>query len=248
MMSRPKLKYFIQCDEVRNDGGKFSALGIFDTIFSFIFPASHKQFYLLSGFTGEPGEHKLELQVTGPDGQVLGNTKGDLKLEIPDNVANVVFAFDNFPLPAEGRYTLSLFMDGDFLVEHVFTARPPFPRRQRTRGEIDQLLAQPDVIRSANADVQCQHCRAAYKFQLQLDPAAPVDAGYSPLPPGSSFLCGQCGNEISLVQVRQNLENIVGIPRQWLAPKSGGAPAQTAPDRTPPPTEDQPGGEGDSHE
>lgn len=220
-MSRPKLKYFIQCDDVQNENGKFSAVGIFDTIFSFIFPASHKKFFLLAGFSGEPGEHHLELQVSGPDGRVLGNTKGELKLDSPDNVANVVFGFEGFPLPAEGRYTLSLFMDGDFVVEHGFTAKPPFPRRQRTPEEIDKLLTQQDVIRSANADVQCQRCRANYKFQLQLDPKSAVEPGYTPLPPGQSFLCGQCGNEIPLVQVRQNLENIVGIPRQWLAPQPG---------------------------
>ncbi len=217
-MSRPKLKYFIQCDDVQNDNGKFSAVGIFDTIFSFIFPANHKKFFLLAGFSGEPGDHSLELQVSGPDGRVLGNTKGDLKLENPDNVANVIFGFDSFPLPSEGRYTLSLFMDGDFVVEHGFTAKPPFPRRQRTSEEIDKLLTQQDVIRSANADVQCQRCRSKYKFQLQLDPKSGVEPGFTPLPPGNSFLCGQCGNEIPLTQVRQNLENIVGIPRQWLAP------------------------------
>lgn len=226
-MARPKLKYFIQCDDVKNDNGKFSAIGMFDTIFSFIFPASHNKFYLLAGFTGDPGDHNLELQVSGPDGRVLGNTKGELKIENPDSVANVVFGFESFPLPAEGRYTLSLFMDGDYLVEHVFTAKPPFPRKERTPEEIQELLTQPDVIRSANADVQCQRCRAAYKFQLQLDPKATVDEGFSPLPPGNSFLCGKCGNEIPLGQVRGNLENIVGIPRQWLAPKAGTSAAAT---------------------
>jgi hypothetical protein len=204
-MSRPKLKYFVQCDEVRNDNGKFSAVGIFDTIFSFIFPASHKRFFLLAGFTGEPGEHALDLQVAGPDGRVLGNTKGELKLESDDHVSNVVFSFENFPLPAEGRYTLSLFMDGDFMIEYPFTAKPPFPRRQRSREEIDELLKNADVIRSANADVECNRCRATYKFQLQLDPQSQVDAGFTPLPPGNAFLCGKCGNEIPLVQVRQNL-------------------------------------------
>lgn len=234
-MARPKLKYFIQCDEVRNENGKFSAIGIFDAIYSFIFPANHTKFFLLAGFTGEPGEHTLDLQVAGPDGRVLGKTSGQLKLEHPESVSNVVFGFDKFPLPAEGRYTLSLFMDGDFLVEHSFIAKPPFPRRQRTPEEIQELLTKPDVIRSANADVQCQKCRAAYKFQVQLDPNAAVDAGFSPMPPGNSFLCGKCGNEIPLVQVRQNLENIVGIPKQWLAPKSG-APGQQTPDKGNQPT------------
>jgi len=224
-MARPKLKYFIQCDEVRNDNGKFSAYGIFDTIFSFLFPATHKRFFLLLGFSGDPGEHKLELHLVGPDGRVLGNTNGILKLDAPDVVANVIFEFAKFPLPSEGRYTLSLFMDGDFLVEHAFSARPPVPRRERTPEEIRELLARQDVIRSANADVECHRCKSTYKFQVQLDPDAPMDEGYAPLPPGTSFVCQKCGNDIPLGQVRQNLENIVGIPRQWLSPQNAASQA-----------------------
>ena len=217
-MSRPKLKYFLQCDEVRNDQGKFSAVGIFDTIFSFIFPANHKQFYLLAGFTGQAGKHELELHVTGPDGRVLGTTKGLLELESEDHVSNVVFGFENFPLPVQGRYKLSLFMDGDFLVEYPFTATAP-PRRERSAEEIAELVKRPDVISSANADIECNRCRSTYKFQLHLDPNASTEPGFMKLPPGDSFLCGKCGNEIPLNQVRQNLENIIGIPKEWLVPR-----------------------------
>lgn len=224
-MAVPKLKYFIQCDLVRNDNGKFSAIGLFDTIFSLIFPASHKQFFLLLGFVGGEGTYDIELQITAPDGQVLGQTKGQLQLAAPNQVGNVVFAFENFPLPREGCYTLSVFLDGDFCAEHFFTARPPFARRQRTPEEIGALLTQPEVIKSANADVSCEKCRAAYRFQLQLDPAAPVETGFLRLPPGEYFICSQCGEQIQIGQVRQNLENIVGLDRRWLqAPGQGPVP------------------------
>lgn len=215
-MAVPKLKYFIQCDEVRNEGGKFSALGLFDTIFSLIFPATHRRFFLLLGFVGGEGEHEVELHITAPDGSALGQTKGQLQLASPDQVGNVVFAFENLPLPKEGRYTLSLFLDGDYCAEHHFSVRPPFARRQRAPEEIAALLEQPDIIKSANADVQCDKCRAVYRFQLQLDPAAPVESGFLRMPPGDFFACGGCGKHIPLTQVRQNLENIVGLSRQWL--------------------------------
>lgn len=231
-MPIPKLKYFIQCDEVRNESGKFSALGLFDTIFSFIFPATHRKFFLLLGFVGAEGKYDVELQITGPDGRSLGNTKGEINLERPEQVSNVVFAFENFPLPVEGRYTLSVFLDGDFLAEHYFHARPPFPRRQRTPEEIAILLQQNEIIKSANADVHCDRCKASYRFQMQLDPNAPVQAGYMTLPPGDVFLCGACGNKIALGQVRQNLENIVGIPQQWLNSNSSASPSGSQPPET----------------
>ncbi len=222
-MPVPKLKYFIQCDEVRNDGGKFSALGLFDTIFSLIFPAAHRRFCLLLGFVGGEGEFDVELHITAPDGRTLAEAKGQLQLGSPDQVGNVVFAFENFPLPVEGEYKLSLFLDGDFCAEHFFTARPPFARRDRTPEEIESLLQQPNTIKSANADVQCEKCRAVYRFQVQLDPSVPVESGYLRLPPGDFFACGSCGTHVQIGQVRQNLGNILGLQKQWLEPPPGQA-------------------------
>lgn len=236
-MAVPKLKYFIQCDEVRNDGGKFSALGLFDTIFSLIFPATHRRFFLLLGFVGGEGEYDVELHITAPDGNSMGQAKGKLHLASPEQVGNVVFAFENLPLPSEGRYTLSLFLDGDFCAEHYFNVRPPVARRKRTPEEIAALLKDPDIIKSANADVQCDKCRAVYRFQLQLDPAAPVDPGFLRIPPGDFFACGGCGRHIPITQVRQNLENIVGISRRLLEP-------HYPPQQPPPPPAGGAGGAG----
>lgn len=217
-MPIPRLKYFIQCDEVRNDNNKFSAIGLFDTIFSFIFPASHKRFFLMLGFTGAEGQYDIELHIQAPNRQTLAQTKGMLQLGSADQVGNVVFAFENFPLPLEGAYTISVFLDGDYCAEHQFSARPPVGRRQRSQDEIAALLQQPDVIKSANADISCEKCRVVFRFQYQLDPSSPVEPGYLRLPPGDFFACGNCGHHISIEQIRKNLENIVGIPRQWLEP------------------------------
>jgi hypothetical protein len=220
-MAMPKLKYFIQCDEVRNENNKLSAVGLFDTIHSFIFPATHKKFFLLMGFFAAEGKFDLELQFGAPDGNILARTKGDFELNDITQVANVVFAFEDFQLPAQGRYSVSIFLDGDFFAEHFFRAMPPFPKRQRTDEEIRALLNQPDIIKSANIDVPCSKCRTLYRFQHHLDPVAPAEAGFLRLPPGEFFVCSACGQKIELRQIRDNLENIVGIPRQWLGPAPG---------------------------
>ncbi|MBX7244836.1 MAG: hypothetical protein K1X53_05020 [Candidatus Sumerlaeaceae bacterium] len=215
-MSIPRLKYFIQCDEVRNENGKFSALGLFDTIYTLVFPATHRRFFLLLGFMGDEGRHDLEAQFTGPDGRNLGKANGAVEIAVSSTMANVVFGFENFPLPCEGTYKISLFMDGDFHSEHTFRVQPPVPRRVRTPEEIGMLLVNPDIIKVANADLNCERCRTTYRFQHHLDPAVQPDAGFLKLPPGESFVCGVCGQQIPLKQLRENLENLVGIPRQWI--------------------------------
>ncbi|MCX7718650.1 MAG: hypothetical protein N2111_09670 [Candidatus Sumerlaeaceae bacterium] len=212
----PRLKYFIQCDEVRHDGGKFSAIGIFDTIFAFVFPAVHRRFFLLLGFHGPAGQYDVELEFTDPTGRVAAKVSGQLGIPADGQTSNVVFNLEHFPLPCEGVYKITVFLDGDFLAEQEFRVQPPVPPRERTPEEIAILLTQPDIVKSANADVRCDRCQAVYRFQHLLDPNARPEAGFLPLPPGDIFKCAVCGRSLNLSQVRQSLSNIVGIPRQWL--------------------------------
>ncbi len=228
-MAIPKLKYLLQCDEVRDDNGKFSAIGIFDRIWSFVYPARHKQFGLLLGFYGAQGSYELELQVSAPDGSDLGRINGKLELRADDNVANVAINFQDLPLPAEGEYTISLFLNGDFYTEHKFFVQAPFQQHDRTPEQIQMLLANPDIVKVANADVQCERCKAMYRFQLYLDSTVRPEPGFLALPPGDSFNCGSCGQQVNIAQIRRNLQNIVGIPRQWLEAAFNPAPQKPEP-------------------
>ncbi len=229
-MAIPRLKYFITCDEVKNEGGKFSAIGIFDTIFSFIYPATHQRFFVLIGCVGAAGRFGLELQFSDPEGRPFAKATGELVLPSDQQVGNAVFVFERFPLPVQGMYTISVFLDGDFFAEHHFRVHPPFPKRDRTSDEIATLLAQPNIIKSAHVDVACDQCKAVYRFQKHLDPNQPVDQGFLPVPPGEFFICAVCGKRLQVKQVRENLDNIVGIPQQWLGP--GSSPQAKPPDPT----------------
>jgi hypothetical protein len=238
-MTVPRLKYFVQCDEVRNEGGKFSAIGIFDSIFALLFPATHKQFFVLMGFTGAAGEYEIELLVTSPEDRRIAKTTGELRVDSAETVTNLVFGFQNFPLPVQGKFTISVFLDGDYLCEHYFYVRPPIPPHERTREEIAMLLAKPDIVKSANADVACERCKTVYRFQDHLDPEHPIDQGFLKLPPGDVFACAVCGQHLSIKQVRENLRNLIGIPRQWLGGPPPGVKEQP---RNPPERGDKPQG------
>jgi uncharacterized Zn-finger protein len=213
---RPILKYFIQCDDVRNENGKFSAIGIFDTIYSLFFPTNHPRFFLLVGFTGKEGTYPLDVQILGPEGKTIAEVKGQLQIAASHQVANVVFCFEKFPLITPGRYTITLFLEGDFFAEFPFFARPPFETPHRSPEEIAALLERPDIVKSANADVHCPKCKTLYRFQHNLDPKAPIATGFLALPPGEFFLCSVCGSQIPIAQLRENLMRIVGVPKAWL--------------------------------
>ncbi|MCX7020535.1 MAG: hypothetical protein NTY46_16400 [Candidatus Sumerlaeota bacterium] len=238
-MGLPKLKYFIQCDEVRNEGGKCSAIGIFDVIYTVVFPATHRRFFILMGFAGtedeaggESAHAEIQVQFTAPNGNVIATATGKLVMPHTGQTTNVVFAFENFPIPMRGIYTITVFLDGDFYCEHTFRVQPPFPHREHTREDIAILLNQTDIIKSANVDVKCDRCGAVYRFQHHLDPNAQSEQGFLRLPPGEFFVCAVCGRELRIAQVRENMENIVGIPRQWL---EAIPPAQQPPQPPEPP-------------
>lgn len=233
---RPKLKYFIQCDDIRNDQGKFSALGIFDTIYSLFFPANHPRFFLLLGFTGDEGTYPLDVQISGPQNTPIAQVKGQLQIASGSQVSNVVFCFEKFPLATPGRYMISLFLEGDFLAEYPFFARPPFESHTRSPEEIQTLLRRDDVVKSANADVVCPKCQSVYRFQHNLDPSAPVAPGFLALPPGDFFACSVCFTQIPIAQLRENLSRIVGVPRAWLDAHFGKPPQGPPPS---PPGSDQ---------
>lgn len=229
-MMRPRLKYFIQCDEVRNEQGKFSALGIFDTIYSLFFPSTHPRFFLLVGFMGPEGSYPLDVQISDPAGRAIADVKGRLQIAASHQVANAVFCFEKFPLVTPGQYTITLFLEGDFLAEFPFFARPPFEARQRTAEEIAALLERPDIVKSANADVHCPRCKTLYRFQHNLDPKAPVTPGFLALPPGEFFYCSICQTQIPITQLRENLMRIVGVPKSWLEGHMQGPPPSSPPD------------------
>lgn len=234
-MNRPRLKYFIPCDEVRNQQGKFSALGIFDSIFAFVFPATHRRFFLLLGFTGATGDYDVQALFSGPQDQELGKAEGRFRLDLPEQTANMVFCLENFPLPEQGAYRITVFLDGDYLSEHTFRVGPPGPRHERSQEEVAELLKRPDIVKTANADVRCEGCGAVYRFQSHLDPSAHAEPGFLLLPPGEAFVCSACNRSIPLAQVRASLDNLLGIPRQWLGPQ----PPDGGPPSPPPQVDDQ---------
>lgn len=215
-MSLPRLKYFIQCDEVKQDQGKYSPLGIFDTIRTLVFPTYHKKFSLLIGLLDcAPGKHEIKVDITAPNGEVFGKIEGTFTCESADQTVNVVFNVEQCPLPMEGEYGFTVFVQGDVLCQYAFRAVMMVKHKENvTPEELAKLIGNPEIIQSANADVECPKCHAKYRFQVHLDPKATLEKGCLPFPPGFIFRC-MCKHEINLADAHRNLTQLVGLPSKY---------------------------------
>lgn len=65
---KPKLNFTILCDDVRQEmGGKFSLMGLFESIYSHTFPALHPRFAIVNEWSGGKGEFRTRIRLLAPD-------------------------------------------------------------------------------------------------------------------------------------------------------------------------------------
>jgi Family of unknown function (DUF6941) len=65
---KPRLNYTILCDDVRQElGGKFSLMGLFESIYANAFPAMHHRFAVVNEWTGGKGVFSVKIRLLSPD-------------------------------------------------------------------------------------------------------------------------------------------------------------------------------------
>jgi hypothetical protein len=79
---KPRLSYTLLCDDVRQEmGGKFSLMGLFESIYSHTFPALHHRFAIVNEWTGGQGEFTVKIRLLAPDREeVLSESETKLSL------------------------------------------------------------------------------------------------------------------------------------------------------------------------
>lgn len=66
--TRPTLSYSIICDDVRQElGGKFSLMGLFESISAHTFPAYHARFAIVNEWCGGRGDFAAKIRLLAPD-------------------------------------------------------------------------------------------------------------------------------------------------------------------------------------
>ena len=102
-----------------DQAGRLSVVGIFSHIWVRRAPAVHPRTHLVVRVVGrrnEIGEHKLKIRFLDPGQQeILGGegtfTVGEPAAGVTDVEAGVILAYD-LPLPALGRYSVEIALDG----------------------------------------------------------------------------------------------------------------------------------------
>ncbi len=79
---KPRLNYTLICDDVRQElGGKFSLMGLFESIYTKSFPAVHYRFAIVNEWSGGKGEFTVRIRLLAPDReQVLSESRTKLTL------------------------------------------------------------------------------------------------------------------------------------------------------------------------
>ncbi len=110
---KPKLSYTLLCDDVRQElGGKFSLMGLFETIYAGAFPALHPRFAIVNEWIGGKGEFVAGIRLLGPDkNQVLSESESKLVLYSETQRHRDIAVRFNTTFPAPGTYWVELLLD-----------------------------------------------------------------------------------------------------------------------------------------
>jgi hypothetical protein len=112
---RPRLSYTILCDDVRQEmGGKFSLMGLFESIYANTFPAMHNRFAIVNEWTGGKGQFLARIRLLAPDQkQVLSESESRLTLFNENQRHRDISIRFNTTFPVPGTYWVEMLLDGE---------------------------------------------------------------------------------------------------------------------------------------
>jgi hypothetical protein len=112
---KPRLSYTLLCDDVRQEmGGKFSLMGLFESISSHSFPALHHRFAIMNEWTGGKGEFTVRIRLLTPDqAQVISESETKLTLFNETQRHRDISIRYNTTFKVPGTYWIETLLDGE---------------------------------------------------------------------------------------------------------------------------------------
>lgn len=112
---KPRLLYTLLCDDVRQEiGGKFSLMGLFESIYANAFPAVHPRFAIVNEWIGGLGEFTVRIRLLSPDrGTVISESEAVIKLYSETQRHRDISIRFNTPFKAPGTYWIETTVDGE---------------------------------------------------------------------------------------------------------------------------------------
>ena len=112
---KPRLSFTLLCDDVRQEmGGKFSLMGLFESISSHSFPALHHRFAIMNEWTGGKGDFTVRIRLLTPDqGQVLSESETKLTLFSETQRHRDISIRYNTTFKVPGTYWIETLLDNE---------------------------------------------------------------------------------------------------------------------------------------
>jgi hypothetical protein len=112
---RPRLSYTLLCDDVRQEmGGKFSLMGLFESIYANNFPAVHPRFAIVNEWTGGKGEFRVKTRILATNKKdVLSESEAMLTLYSETQRHRDIAVRFNTTFPSPGTYWIEMLVDDE---------------------------------------------------------------------------------------------------------------------------------------
>jgi hypothetical protein len=112
---KPKLNYTILCDDVRQElGGKFSLMGLFESIYANSFPAVHPRLAIVNEWTGGKGDFKLTIRLLASNKkEVLSESESTMSLYSEGQRHRDIAVRFNTTFSSPGTYWIEMLLDGE---------------------------------------------------------------------------------------------------------------------------------------
>ncbi len=112
---KPRLSYTLLCDDVRQEmGGKFSLMGLFESIYANVFPAVHNRFAIVNEWTGGKGEFTVRIRLLAPNAKdVLSESESKLNLFSETQRHRDISVRFNTTFAAQGTYWVETLLDNE---------------------------------------------------------------------------------------------------------------------------------------
>ena len=112
---KPALSYTLICDDVRQElGGKFSLMGLFESISSLTFPAYHARFAVVNEWRGGRGDFTAKIRLLAPDRKtVLSESESRFSLFNETQRHRDISIRLNTTFSVPGTYWVEMLLDGE---------------------------------------------------------------------------------------------------------------------------------------
>jgi len=116
----PTLLFSVLCDDVRReDNGKFILLGLFETIGSKVFPATHPTIYVMNCWCSGLGPFRQRTRILDIKGNVLvQDEETSFQLTSLKAKHRIIARFNNLLLQSPGEYSVEVLLDNDLKVRY----------------------------------------------------------------------------------------------------------------------------------